>query len=186
MRKFQLILVALLSIVFLGGVESFAACPPKKKCKPRKDVRGASDISGQLRRMEEESEDLVRKMRNADPNTKRGLHLFQQRDELSLKIVHECQNYLNKHSDRNDSRTRKIRLMLKSESASLLATVGKIKKFPYPEALTDYNQVLYDIQRGRIKYFKRVPKNRSVLLKEIQEIQRHALEDYYKAAKRRR
>ena len=186
MKKIHPVLICLLSISIIGSVELFAKCPSNVKKGKSKHSVSSSDVSGYLRRLEEESEDMARKMRNADPRTKSGLNLFHKRDELSMKIVHECQNYLFRYNNKNDSRTRKIRMMMKSEAASLLDTVGKIKNFPCPEAIMDYSNALYELRRGKIKYSRRLPSSDSALLKDIQKDQRNALDEYYKGLKRQR
>jgi hypothetical protein len=147
---------------------------------------GKGDISGRLRRLEEDMEDLDKKLRNADADSKKGISLRQQREELGLKMIHEAQLFfLDYGSKKMDGRARKLMLLWKNESQMLMKTLGKIKDFPGAEELTSLPKLLKKARSGKFA-ISRIPRSDSALLREIQKLQKDALEDYHKQEMRNR
>ncbi|MBE6358751.1 MAG: hypothetical protein E7057_05830 [Lentisphaerae bacterium] len=139
------------------------------------------DLNGRLRRLEEDIEDVEKKMRNADPGSRRALNLQHEREKLALEFIHEAHRYFLEYGwNKTDRRSRKMRLMLDNEAAVLKGTVEKDKRFFGAEYLNDSRGMLRNIRNGRLKYRERAPINDSMLLKDIHKIQKKALEDIHR------
>ena len=93
---------------------------------------GYGDINGEMRRIEEDIENLERKMRKVDPDSKKGISMENERELLSLKFIHEAQKFILDGGLKNkDKRSTKVVLMMKNETEFLQKSLQKSKDFPY-------------------------------------------------------
>ena len=152
-----------------------------KKPLPGKPVlRGIkrSDLEDILEDFEEEAEDLDKKLKKVRENSRQSIRLKNEREEISLEIIHRCQRYLLSYG--SQKRAAKFVELLKKETGLLKTALKNKKDFPYPESLDNYMETMRKIRNGKLPYGRRVPKNYSVLLIEIQEKQKKALEEIHK------
>jgi len=190
MRKFNFFAL-MLAVVFAFG-EVYAACPPKRKNPSptggRKSIKGIAgsrklEISGRLRRLEEDASDLDRKLRRAKPDgSKRYINMTFERYKLALEMVHECHRYIEDYGDKKqDTRLQDIRNLLKRESTMLLKGLKGNKDFPYPESLSDWQTFTNLLRAGKVSNAGRLPKGDAKLRSDIHDMQKKALENIHKS-----
>ena len=192
----QLAKSAVLSAAILFAADIYAGCAPK--VIRRTNVRGSTkttanfrlsasgtrridnnDISGQMKRLADDLEDIDRKLSRINSESRTALNHRQERERVSLKLIHMIQNELMDYKH-NDGKRRKMALLLFNESKMLAQTAKNIKGFPMLDRMTDFQKFLDDIRSGKEKFRGKIPRSDSVLLKEIQKEQRRLLEEYHK------
>lgn len=143
----------------------------------------ASDIknglTGKFRRLAGDIEDLDRKMRNTDPESKKGINQLYERCKLSLEFIHEGQKFL-LNSRKNDRQIQKAMLIMKNESAFLQETLKNEKSFPGLAQINDVKTLLKAARSGKFSLERKIPKSDNALLQEIQKEQRKALHEIFK------
>jgi hypothetical protein len=184
-----------LTFMLLAALASLDAGSPGRRIRARRVIIspngrkiiisgaevGFKELNSTMKRLEDEIERMDRKLRDADPATKKGMELEQRRDTLALKFIHEAQDYILAGGlKRKDTRTRKIMLIMDNEAAVLKKKLAEYPGFPYLEYLDDPITMIRDIRRGKIKYRDRMPSRDSVMLKDIQKLQLEALEEIHK------
>ena len=182
----------LISAIIFSFSEIYAACCPAVKAPA---IKGGSssikknnnsrklEISGKLRRLEEEASDLDRKLKRAKPdNSKRYINMSFERHKLSLDIIHECHRYLESYGDKKqDTRLQDIQELLKKESALLQKAMKDHKEFPYPESLADMDSFVTKIRKGDGQFNGRLPSGDTKLRSEIHQQQKKALDMIHKS-----
>lgn len=184
MRKINFFLLMLPAMVFGVFCTAGPCGPPGRKIKNLSYGDNKSNLSGQLRRLEEEAEDLDRKMRRIKPESKKYATMTREREKLALDIVHTCQRYLENRRGKTDSRTEQVMRMMKSEAVYLKNTVSKIKDFPVPQMLTNVDAAIDALRAGKVTFSGKVGRNDAATLREVQKLQRKALENYHKGSGR--
>lgn len=140
----------------------------------------SGDISGRLRRMEDDIKDLDKKLAKAEAGSRKALNLTRQREKYALEMIHSIQLELMDGGNKNDGRRRKLQLLLKNESNFLKKSLKNRKDFPGLDHLADISIIMQNIRSGKLKYDDKIPKNDSLLMREIQKKQRDYLDKIHK------
>ena len=140
---------------------------------------GKGDISSSLDKLKKDIEDIDKKMRNAESGSRKEMNLRHEREKLALEAIHECQRFF-LNNRKNDPRARKTRQLFEQMDKILVESAKKSKDFLYPDRMQNVNEVLEEIRAGKLNFPGRIPKSDSVLLKDIQKIQKKALEEFHK------
>ncbi len=187
--------VLISAIIFSFG-EIYAACCPAKKTPLKSGTSSIKknnssrklDVSGRLRRLEEDASDLDRKLRRVKPDgSKRHINMTFERYKLALEMVHECHKYIETYGDKKqDTRLQDIRNLLKKESAILLKAMKDNKDFPYIESLTDIQTFMVNLRRGQGSFKGRLPGSDTKLRNEIHDQQKKALDAIHKSTLNKR
>ena len=191
MQKIK-ILLSMISIGFLT-FEFFAAetinLPDREQTRkiiiknpvtgvPKLKEINRADLENTLEELEEDAERLDKKLKKVKDDSRQSIRLNNEREEISLEIIHRCQRYLLEYG--NKKRAASIWELMKRESAMLKTALKNNKDFPFPELFDDYISTLVKIRKNQIPYNGKVPRSNSSLLKEIQEKQEKALEEIHK------
>lgn len=145
-----------------------------------------SSVSSQVHRLEKELERIDKNLSTADPDSASGLYLRQKREKKSLELIHQIQKELINYPKRRDGRWRKMQLILHNEAAFFQDTLVKIKDFPLAKRMADFEKGLQDIKSGKEKYIGKTAKKDTVLLQNVQKLQRNLLDEYHKEEQRKR
>ena len=137
-----------------------------------------ADLENTLEELEEDAERLDKKLKKVKDDSRQSIRLNNEREEISLEIIHRCQRYLLEYG--NKKRAASIWELMKRESAMLKTALKNNKDFPFPELFDDYISTLVKIRKNQIPYDGKVPRSNSSLLKEIQEKQEKALEEIHR------
>lgn len=138
-----------------------------------------SDISGHMRRLEDELEEIDEKLSRINPDGRTALNFRHKREITSLKLIQMIQLELLDMKP-GSGKYKKMALLLFNEGNSLTATAEKIKDFPLAGKIVKFKEGLLDIRSGKEKFSGRIAKSDSALLKEIHKIQRQMLEEHHK------
>lgn len=144
----------------------------------------AADISGRLRRLEDDIKDLDKKIAKAQTDSRKALTLQHQREKLALEMVHSAQLELLNAPVKADGRSRKLELLLKNEAEILEKSLNKNNSFPGLKYLTNTTGMLQDIRSGKLQFSGKISKSDSTLLREVQKKQREALTEQHKEQSR--
>ena len=102
-----------------------------------------------------------------------------------MQIIHEAQIFfLEQGTVRDDGRTRLMRMLLDNESAYLQRSLSEVRDFPYLTYLSNPQVLIAEIRSGKVQFPERVPRSDTLLLREIQKLQREFLEEYQRQAER--
>ena len=192
--------IAVLLLFSAGTTALEAGCPPKRTPRNKVNVIGPGyginsssdkykygDIMGSMRRLEDDIKDVEKKLGRAEEGSQKRLNLQQERDKLSLEMIHTAQTYFfEKGSSRNDGRTRKLHLLLQNECNMLQKTLKEIPDFPFPDRMHEISQLLLDIRSGKERYSGKIPRSNQSLLREIQKNQRELLKEFQKEQRKNR
>ena len=140
----------------------------------------SGDISGRLRRMEDDIKDLDKKLAKAEAGSRKALNLTRQREKYALEMIHSIQLELMDGGNKNDGRRRKLQLLLKNESNFLKKSLKDRKDFPGLDHLADISIIIQNIRSGKLKYDDKIPKSDSLLMRDIQKKQRDYLDKIHK------
>jgi hypothetical protein len=179
--------VLILAIFFSFG-EIYAARKIETDSRNYKHNSSKLEVSGRLRRLEEDASDLDRKLRRVKPDgSKRHINMTFERYKLALEMVHECHKYIETYGDKKqDTRLQDIRNLLKKESAILLKAMKDNKDFPYIESLTDIQTFMVNLRRGQGSFKGRLPGSDTKLRNEIHDQQKKALDAIHKSTLNKR
>ena len=170
--KINLLWCLLAALIAVYPADGFAAA---------KNIRAAGgentgELSGKLRRIEQDMEDIDQKINRTDVESKKYMQLKQERDRLSLEFIHEAQLFFfDGKNKKNENRAERIRRVMKNEITVLEDVLGKEKSFPYFKYLDKVDLLIQGIRAGKIKYPEKLPKKDGILLRDIQKMQKDAL-----------
>ena len=141
---------------------------------------GTADISGHMRRLEEELEEIDEKLSRINPDGKTALNFRHKREVASLKLIQMIQLEMLDSKRSSNGKYRKMRLLLVNESKILEDTAKKIKGFPLAGKMAEFRKGLQDIRSGKEKFNGRIARSDSALLQDIHKEQRKLLEEFHK------
>lgn len=165
-----------ISVLVLAAVVIFTGSAAAQE---QKKSSGKSAIFGRTRSIAREILALDRKKYTPEPGSRAGIHYSQKRALLSLELIHEGQKELMKYNPQDGS-MQELRKLMENEVFFLKELLKNVKYFPYPDYLMDTEKLIKEIRSGKIDYGKKVPNKDSVLIKEIQDEQRKALEEHFR------
>ena len=139
-----------------------------------------TDISGHMRRLEEELEEIDEKLSRINPDGKTALNFRHKREVASLKLIQMIQLEMLDSKRSSNGKYRKMRLLLVNESKILEDTAKKIKGFPLAGKMAEFRKGLQDIRSGKEKFNGRIARSDSALLQDIHKEQRKLLEEFHK------
>lgn len=183
MKKLQLI--ALLAAM-VGNLLCAGECPLNCPAPPAgRHSSSRGDVSGKVDRMLEDAEDAERRLSRVKPGSKDEMVWRHRREDIALQIIHEAQIFfLEQGTVRDDGRTRLMRMLLDNESAYLQRSLSEVRDFPYLTYLSNPQVLIAEIRSGKVQFPERVPRSDTLLLREIQKLQREFLEEYQRQAER--
>lgn len=189
MKKLQIIavLVAVLGWfeVVDGGCCGGGGSSRRPPDSPARRSASASDVTRKVDRLLEDAEDAERRLSRVKAGSRDEMIWNHRRETIALQIIHEAQSYfLDQKTVKDDGRTRKMRLLLQNESAYLQRSLADVRDFPYLDRLENAQLLIGEIRSGKVRFPDRVSNNDSVLLREIQKLQRDFLEEYHRRTER--
>ena len=189
MKKLQIIAVLVAVVgwfeVVDGGCCGGGGSSRRPPNSPSSRSASSSDVTRKVDRMLDEAEDVERRLSRVKAGSRDDMIWRHRREEIALQIIHEAQNYfLDQKTVRDDGRTRKMQLLLQNESAYLQRSLADVRDFPYLDRLGNARLLIGEIRSGKVQFPDRVPNSDSVLLREIQKLQREFLEEYHRTSER--